>query len=120
MGEIQIGYQVGRLTLEEPTGRRKSGYMVWRCRCGCLSRPPLKEFRGKRFGKLTVVEYAGKENGMHRWKCVCDCGRISKSLVQADFAPSASDRVLTLSTCSYEFQDARFVLLGVLRISNSR
>ncbi|WP_300839828.1 class B sortase [uncultured Acetatifactor sp.] len=40
---------------------------------------------------------------------------ISKSLVQADFAPSASDRVLTLSTCSYEFQDARFVLLGVLR-----
>ena len=66
MGEIQIGYQVGRLTLEEPTGRRKSGYMVWRCRCGCLSRPPLKEFRGKRFGKLTVVEYAGKENGMHR------------------------------------------------------
>ena len=45
MGEIQIGYQVGRLTLEEPTGRRKSGYMVWRCRCGCLSRPPLKEFR---------------------------------------------------------------------------
>ena len=35
MGEIQIGYQVGRLTVEEPTGRRKSGYMVWRCRCGC-------------------------------------------------------------------------------------
>ena len=45
---------------------------------------------------------------------------ISKSLIRADFAPSASDHVLTLSTCSYEFQDARFVLLGVLRISNSR
>lgn len=40
---------------------------------------------------------------------------ISKSLIRADFAPSASDHVLTLSTCSYEFADARFVLLGVLR-----
>lgn len=40
---------------------------------------------------------------------------ISKSLIRADFAPSASDHVLTLSTCSYEFEDARFVLLGVLR-----
>ena len=45
---------------------------------------------------------------------------ISKSLIRADFTPSASDHVLTLSTCSYEFEDARFVLLGVLRISNSR
>lgn len=169
LGEIQIGYQVGRLTVEEPTGRRKSGYMVWRCRCdcggeifldtrclrrgtvrdcgcgtlvrpgqrditgerfgrlvavrptegrgrngdtmwlcrcdcgnevtaelgrltggsrkscGCLSHPPLKEFQGKRFGRLTVVEYAGKEGGMHRWKCVCDCGRettVGQSLLQ--------------------------------------
>ena len=40
---------------------------------------------------------------------------ISKSLIRADFSPSASDHVLTLSTCSYEFADARFVLLGVLR-----
>lgn len=45
---------------------------------------------------------------------------LSKSLIRAGFAPSASDHVLTLSTCSYEFEDARFVLLGVLnRFSNS-
>lgn len=30
---------------------------------------------GKRFGRLTVTGYAGKENGIHRWKCICDCGK---------------------------------------------
>ena len=32
------------------------------------------DFVGKRFGKLTVVEYAEKKEGMHCWKCLCDCG----------------------------------------------
>lgn len=30
---------------------------------------------GKRFGMLTVVSYAGKENGFHIWHCKCDCGK---------------------------------------------
>lgn len=169
MSAIQIGYRVGRLTAEEPTGEKKAGYTVWKCRCdcsgeialdtrclqrgtvrdcgcstvvrpgqrdisglrfgklvalrpterrgsngdtvwlcrcdcgnevtaelgrltggcrkscGCLAHPPLKDFQGKRFGKLTVVEYAGKENGMHRWRCACDCGKetvVGQSLLQ--------------------------------------
>ncbi len=49
----------------------RSGYKK---SCGCLSHPPLKDYVGKRFGQLTVVEYAGKKNGMHYWKCRCDCG----------------------------------------------
>ncbi len=32
---IQIGYRVGKLTVIQPTDRRKSGYTVWLCRCGC-------------------------------------------------------------------------------------
>ena len=83
------------------------GSILWRCRCdcgnevlveaaqlasgnrkscGCLSHPPLKDFQGKRFGRLTVVEYAGKKAGMHRWKCVCDCGKetvVGQSLLQS-------------------------------------
>jgi len=39
-----------------------------------LGRPDLKNYVGKRFGKLTVMAYAGKEDGMHRWKCRCICG----------------------------------------------
>ena len=38
-----------------------------------------------------------------------------RSCFTSEIAPIASDRILTLSTCSYEFDDARFVLAGVLR-----
>lgn len=156
--KIHIGYRLGRLTVEEATKERKSGYTVWRCRCGCggeilldtrclqrrtvtdcgcetkvkpgqrditgerfgkltalyptgkrgpsgdlvwhlkcdcggevdaplhqlsagyrkscgcLSHPPLKDYIGKQFGMLTVLEYAGKRDGMHQWLCQCGCG----------------------------------------------
>ena len=39
---------------------------------------------------------------------------VEKSCFSSDTAPSPSDRVITLSTCSYEFENARFVLHGVL------
>lgn len=165
---IAIGFRVGKLTVEKPTDQRKSGYMVWYCRCdcggsvrldtrtlqrgavkncgceklrphyrdisgmrfgklvalepvgktggnesviwrcrcdcggeveaplkqlqsgyrkscGCLSHPPLKAFEGRRFGFLTVLSYAGKDRGMHRWRCLCDCGKetvVGQSLLQ--------------------------------------
>lgn len=91
------GQRFGRLTAMRPTGDRSArGNIIWQCycdcgkevcadlnqltsgnkkSCGCLRKPPLKDFIGKRFGRLTVKEYAGKENGMHQWKCVCDCGK---------------------------------------------
>lgn len=59
------------------SGMRKS--------CGCLSHPPRKNLIGKRFGRLTVVEYGGKSAGMHRWKCRCDCGNettVGQTLLQ--------------------------------------
>lgn len=167
--KVTIGYQVGMLTVESKTVKKKNGYTVWRCRCecggvidldtrylqrgtvtdcgcctnvrpgmidltgkrfgklvclhladekdkrgntqwvckcdcgntclaavhqlqlgykkscGCVSHPPLKDFVGKRFGKLTVTEYVGKKAGMHRWKCVCDCGNetvVGQTLLQ--------------------------------------
>ena len=91
------GQRFGKLTALRPTGERSDrGSMIWRCRCdcgreacasvsmlvsgnkkscGCLVHPPLKNFVGRRFGKLTVAGYAGKKGGVHRWKCVCDCGK---------------------------------------------
>lgn len=34
----------------------------------------IKSEIGKRYGKLTVVEYAGTKNKRAMWRCVCDCG----------------------------------------------
>lgn len=103
------GQRFGRLVCLESTEdrSRNGGSVIWRCRCdcgneclaasgqlmkgykkscGCLGHPPLKEYVGKRFGALTVVEYAGKSGGMHRWKCLCDCGRetiVGQTLLQS-------------------------------------
>ena len=40
---------------------------------------------------------------------------IEHSLFTSSAAPAPGDKVLTLSTCSYEYANARFVLAGVLR-----
>jgi len=91
------GQRFGKLVCLEPTdGRGPSGGVIWRCRCdcgkecyapstqltqgykkscGCLRQPELKDYVGKRFGKLVVQKYAGKREGVHRWLCLCDCGK---------------------------------------------
>ncbi|CAK7030495.1 MAG: hypothetical protein ENTA_03295 [Enterocloster clostridioformis] len=35
----------------------------------------MKNLQGQRFGRLTVIEYAGKDKNCRAlWKCKCDCG----------------------------------------------
>lgn len=38
---------------------------------------PRKDLSGKRFGKLTVLEYVRLDGGVSKWKCRCDCGNIT-------------------------------------------
>jgi len=40
---------------------------------------------------------------------------IARSTFKAEVTPEPEDRVMTFSTCSYEFSDARYVLLGILK-----
>ena len=37
-----------------------------------------------------------------------------KSWFTSSLSPAVTDRILTLSTCSYEFDNARFVLLAII------
>ena len=107
------GMRFGRLVAIEPTEKRaQSGDTIWKCRCdcgketlavstrltqgykkscGCWGHPDLKDYVGRRFGQLTVTEYAGKRDGMHRWKCLCDCGNdavVGQSNLQSGHAKS--------------------------------
>ena len=47
-----------------------------------------------------------KEQLLKKW--------LSASTFQAEWEPSPDDRFITLSTCSYEYSNARYVLIGVL------
>lgn len=91
------GMRFGKLTVLGKSGNRaKDRNPLWLCRCdcgkeveatkrklvtgnlsscGCGRKPPLKSWIGKRFGRVVVLEYAGKENDRHMWRCRCDCGR---------------------------------------------
>ena len=39
---------------------------------------------------------------------------IEKSTFSRNITPAVTDRIITLSTCSYEFDNARYVLVGIL------
>ena len=38
----------------------------------------------------------------------------NRSTFASSVKPTSNDRILTLSTCSYEFSNARYVVLGIL------
>lgn len=97
-----LGQKFGRLTVIAPAkndGKRTQ----WLCKCncgnqkivktehlrsgickscGCLQKESAREngktmlinLTGKRFGKLTVLKYAGSNRGRSQWLCECDCG----------------------------------------------
>ena len=98
--KIEAGFRIGKLTVESPTDRRKSGYTVWNCVCDCggsilldtrtLQRgtvrdcgcetkvkPGQKDLTGQRFGRLVCLESSSERDkrGGTQWLCKCDCGR---------------------------------------------
>lgn len=95
------GQQFGYLTVIEDTGERSNGNVVWLCECQCGNKKKIRagdlyrngrgtkscgcflkeknsiDMKGKRFGKLIVLEDSGERVGREiKWKCLCDCGNI--------------------------------------------
>lgn len=128
------GMRFGRLVCLAPTEQRgKSGGTIWKCKCdcgkeclavgtqltqgykrscGCLSRPPIKNYIGKRFGQLTVVSYDGKLEGAHRWECKCDCGNttiVHQTLLQSGKTKSCGCLQATIIKDNMKFVDGTSV-----------
>ena len=97
-----LGQQFGRLTViasAENKGRRSQWLCQCQCgnkkiclteslragtcqSCGCLRQEQaringkimLEDLTNQRFGKLTVLQYAGSNRDRSQWLCECDCG----------------------------------------------
>lgn len=96
------GYRSGKLVAIRPTEKRSGTNIVWQCQCdcgnttyvasdkihnnitkscGCLQKDKTiiknrYNLKGKRFGKLLVLDLDSVKNGNQIWKCQCDCGNI--------------------------------------------
>lgn len=99
-----IGQKFGRLTVVD-IAPNKGKRTQWKCicdcgneyiglteslrsgalrSCGCLrvetartnGMKELKDLSGQKFGKLTVLSYAGSDRNRSSWKCECECGNI--------------------------------------------
>ena len=64
-----------------------------------------KNLLGEKFGRLTVIAYAGKINGVHKWLCRCDCGK--QSIVRQDFLTSGKTQ-----GCGCAGQEKRLKSMG--------
>jgi hypothetical protein len=89
----------GRLFVICEAGRDKQQRTRWKCRCecgnicivngynlknkdtqscGCIQKEKNQKRKedmiGKKFGRITVLEFAGKKNRCYRYFCRCDCG----------------------------------------------
>ena len=101
------GKKFGKLTVLGVDHKRGKSY-YWKCRCdceegnevvvfggaltsghtkscGCLHKlAGMIDLTGKRFGRLTVIEYSHKDGRYHYWKCRCDCDG-KELLVKGDY-----------------------------------
>jgi len=93
--DIIIGQQYKDILVTGPKFRRNGEtYYVCKCvRCGkvynirndhigateccqdCKPKDNIINLSGRKFGRLTAIEYKGRKNGRTRWLCRCDCGK---------------------------------------------
>lgn len=62
------------------------------------------------WGNAWVTSF-GSDGEYEAWLAEC----AGRSCFSTGITPEAGDRILTLSTCTYEYDDARFLIQGILR-----
>jgi hypothetical protein len=93
------GQRFGRLVALSYAGSDRNGRATWLCRCdcgvekvllggrlrgsvttscGCIAR--AEDISGRRYGRLTVLNRAGRRGKGATWLCLCDCGRETVAL----------------------------------------
>lgn len=114
--EKMLNKKFGKLTILRYLGKSERGDNLWQCKCDCgeivvgrtanvdkpnsgcrkckiasgdRSQKMRTYLLGKKFGRLTVTDYAGKNRFLQvMWKCKCDCGNEtivrSSSLISGD------------------------------------
>lgn len=98
--------------------------------CGCFrnqmlseqskgKRPPnYKDLRGKRFGKLTVVEETGVTKWSYiEWKCQCDCGK-TVNVISGDLLSGNTKSCGCL--CVKDLSGKRFGMLVAIEPTDKR
>ena len=100
-----VGQRFGKLVAIEPTLKRSSGGIIWKCKCDCgkiayvqggnlkrnkscgcltsdlISQKLIKDIVGQRFGRLLVLNLPPQERSKClKWKCLCDCGKITYAI----------------------------------------
>lgn len=93
------GQRFGKLTVIRRVANDKQGHSQWECQCDCGNvhvvkagylknghtkscgcwkqttyNPRIVDRTGKRYGRLTVIRFAGTKDGKSWWECQCDCG----------------------------------------------
>lgn len=97
------GAKFGKLTVLSDTGKRRSNYVVWNCRCDCgrttekstqylkatsflhccgYCRIQGRDLTDQKFGMLTARRITNERRGKSRvWLCDCECGRTKPASV---------------------------------------
>lgn len=88
-------------------------YLLKRGHSRCVNCALIKDFFGKKSGRLTPVRYLGNFDGLSRWFCLCECGNTG--VYSMTYLDTNSKRSSTQSCGCYKAEVSRKNLPAVKR-----
>ena len=145
-----IGQRFGKLTVTGDSGKRKSGCILWTCKCDCgkeilcrrvalisgsaqscgcvpkqyAPKKPREDLTGRQFGELTVLRPAeNNKQGRACWVCRCSCGKectVSALHLKSGHTRSCGCKRYAVSANKKDITGQRFGRLVALYPTESR